>query len=97
MNKTMKVFQSRSFATKVKKLKSNQKGDLDNAVREIFESPRVGTEKKGDLKGIFIHRFKIQGLLYLLAYRFIDDDLELIMFGPHENYYRDLKSYLRNK
>jgi mRNA interferase RelE/StbE len=31
----------------------------------------------------------------LLSYRFIDDDLELIMIGPHENYYRDLKNYLR--
>ena len=96
MKKTMKVFQSRSFAKKVKKLKSNQKEDLDNAVREIIESPCVGTEKKGDLKGIFVHRFKIQGVLYLLAYRFIGDDLELIMVGPHENYYRDLKSHLRS-
>jgi len=25
----------------------------------------------------------------------INDGLELIMIGPHENYYRDLKSYLK--
>lgn len=35
--------------------------------------------------------------MYLLAYRCIkDDSLELIMIGPHENYYRDLKTYLKN-
>ncbi|MBA3017880.1 MAG: type II toxin-antitoxin system RelE/ParE family toxin, partial [Desulfobacteraceae bacterium] len=29
-----------------------------------------------------------------LSYRFVGADLELIMIGPHENYYRDLKNYL---
>nr|WP_287127002.1 hypothetical protein [Desulfobacter sp.] len=33
----------------------------------------------------------------MLAYRFVGDDLELIMIGPHENYYRDLKSYIKSK
>jgi hypothetical protein len=33
----------------------------------------------------------------LLAYRKIGDDLELVMIGPHENYYRDLKQYLKNQ
>lgn len=30
------------------------------------------------------------------AYRIVADGLELIMIGVHENYYRDLKSYLKN-
>ncbi|MEA3436408.1 MAG: type II toxin-antitoxin system RelE/ParE family toxin [Thermodesulfobacteriota bacterium] len=34
---------------------------------------------------------------YLLSYRFAEENLELIMIGPHENYYRDLKSYLKSK
>lgn len=93
----MKIFQSSSFAKKVKKLKSKQKEDLDSAVREIVASPQIGTEKKGDLRGIFVHKFKVQGVLYLLSYRFIGEDLELIMTGPHENYYRDLKSYIKKR
>jgi mRNA interferase RelE/StbE len=93
----MKIFQSSSFAKKVKKLKSQQKEDLDSAVREIISSPQIGVEKKGDLKGIFVHKFKVQGALYLLSYRFVDEDLELIMLGQHENYYRDLKSYLKKR
>ena len=93
----MKIFQSSSFAKKVKKLKNKQKKDLDSAIREIMSSPQIGVEKKGDLKGIFVHKFKLQGVLYLLSYRFLGEDLELIMVGPHENYYRGLKSYLQKR
>ncbi len=60
-----------------------------------MKTPSIGDEKKGDLKGIFIYKFKLGSTTYLLAYRFSEDLLELIMFGPHENYYRDLKSYLK--
>ena len=42
-----------------------------------------------------IHKFKIKNIKDLLPYRMINDGLELIMIGPHENYYRDLKSYLK--
>jgi len=91
----MKIFQSSSFARKAKKFNKQQKADLDTALRVIIENPAVGIEKKGDLKGIFVHKFKIQGLLFLLSYRFISEDLELIMLGSHENYYRDLKTYLK--
>ncbi len=93
----MQIFQSSSFAQKVKKLKSKQKKDLDSAIRGIISSPQIGIEKKGDLRGVCIHKFKVQGVLYLLSYRFVGEDLELIMLGPHENYYRNLKSYLKNR
>lgn len=48
-------------------------------------------EKKGDPRGVFVHKFKIKTTHYLLAYRKVGDDLELAMVGPRENYYRDLK------
>ncbi|MCP4374445.1 MAG: type II toxin-antitoxin system RelE/ParE family toxin [Deltaproteobacteria bacterium] len=93
----MKVFQSSSFSKKVKKFKKNKKEKLDTAVKEIIETPSIGVEKKGDLRGIFVHKFKIQKTLYLLSYRLIEQNLELIMIGAHENYYKDLKSYLKNR
>jgi len=93
----MKVIQSPSFAKRIKKFKKSQKEQLDNQIRLIIENPHEGEEKKGDLKGIFVQKFKIDNLQYLLAYRFKKDLLELIMIGPHENYYRDLKSYLKNR
>ncbi len=66
-------------------------------VKHILEDPTIGTEKKGDLRGIFVHKFKLKTIQYLLAYRIVTENLELIMIGPHENYYRDLSSYLEKR
>jgi len=93
----MKVIQSRSFEKKVKRFKKPDKKILDKQVHKILDNPGIGQEKKGDLRGVFIHKFKIQTIKYLLSYRFVGDALELIMIGPHENYYRDLKTYLKSR
>jgi len=93
----MKIIQSRTFERKVKKFTKAQKKKLDSEIRNILDNLSIGTEKKGDLRGIYVHKFKIHTLQYLLAYRFNKKNLELIMIGPHENYYRDLKSYLKTK
>jgi mRNA-degrading endonuclease RelE of RelBE toxin-antitoxin system len=93
----MKILQSRSFERKIKKFTKSEKKRLDGYIRKIAGNPSIGSEKKGDLRGVYIHKFKIQTLQYLLAYRFVGEDIELIMIGPHENYYRDLKSYLKSR
>ncbi len=93
----MKVFQSSSFGRKVKKFKFEEKRELDDAITAIITNPSIGTEKKGDLKGVFVYKFKLIKTEYLLSYRIVGEDLELITIGPHENYYRDLKSYLKNR
>ena len=93
----MKIYQSRLFEKKVKKMPKGEKDTLDREVRNIAENPTIGEEKKGDLKGVFVHKFKLKTNLYLLSYRKIGVDLELIIIGSHENYYRDLKSYLKSR
>ncbi|MBU4371511.1 MAG: type II toxin-antitoxin system RelE/ParE family toxin [Syntrophaceae bacterium] len=93
----MAIYQSNSFAQKVKKLRKPEKEILDQEVRKIAQNPSIGEEKKGDLTGVFVHKFKTETTQYLLAYRKIGQDLELVMIGPHENYYRDLKQYLKNR
>ena len=93
----MKVIQSPLFERKVKKFKKNQKLSLDEQIRKIIKNPGIGEEKKGDLQGIYVYKFKIHTTEYLLSYRFRDEDLELITIGPHENYYRDLKKYLKSR
>jgi len=93
----MKIYQSRSFEKKVKKMSKSEKGSLDREIKKIAEDPGIGEEKKGDLKGVFVYKFKLKTIQYLLAYRKIGGDLELVMIGPHENYYRDLKQYLKNR
>ena len=91
----MKVLQSRSFERKVKKFSKVQKFQLDKQVKLILEDSTIGIEKKGDLRGIYVHKFKVKTIQYLLAYRIVAEHLELIMIGHHQNYYRDLKKYIK--
>jgi len=91
----MKILQSRSFAKKVKKFSKTEKLQLDDQIKLIIENPNIGTEKKGDLRGIFVHKFKVKTIQYLLAFRHTRETIELIMIGPHENYYRDLKKSIK--
>ena len=74
-----------------------EKKILDREIRRIAENPSLGEEKKGDLRGVRVHKFKLKTSQYLLAYRKVGEDLELVMIGPHENYYRDLKQYLKSR
>jgi hypothetical protein len=49
-----------------------------------------------DLVGVVVHKLNLPNQLYLLAYLVIkEESIELIMLGPHENYYRDLKTNLK--
>ena len=93
----MKIYQSRSFERKIKKFHKNEKASLDEEIKKIIYDPSIGVEEKGDLKGIFVHKIKIKNLLYLLSYQLINDGIELITIGSHENYYRSLKSYLKDR
>ena len=88
----MKLTQAPSFIRTVKKLHPNQKKALDKAVRAISATPSLGQEKVGDLAGIYIYKFKVENLEWLLAYRQQSKNhLKLLVVGPHENFYRDLK------
>jgi len=93
----MKVIQSPLFARNVKKLHNDQKLILDDKIRMILADPGIGNEKKGDLREIFVYKFKIKTDQYLLAYRIKENILELITLGSHENYYRNLKKYVKIK
>ena len=93
----MKIYQSRSFEKKIKRMPRREKEILDQEIRNIADNPSIGVEKKGGLRGIFVHKFKIKTSGYLLAYRITGEHLELVMIGPHENYYRDLENYLKSQ
>lgn len=93
----MKIYQSRIFESKIKRFSKQEKEILDDEIKMIIENPFAGEEKKGDLRGVYIHKFKVKTIQYLLSFRMINDGLELIMIGPHENYYRDLKNYLKRR
>lgn len=96
MAKASIVLQTPAFKKSVKKLKPNQKKDLDFVVKELIENPELGEQKKGELVFLRVHKFKMNKQLTLLGYSFDDGTLilELIALGSHENFYRDIK---RNK
>ncbi len=83
----MKIIQSGIFKRKVKRLKKEEKLQLDEAIRAILKNPNIGDEKKGDLQHVHVSKFQLNTISYLITYRFSEETLELIMLGPHENYY----------
>lgn len=88
----MRVLVTATFERAVKKLHKQQKDALDEAVRAIAGRPDAGEIKVGDLAGVQVYKFRMGALLCLLAYRVLDENtLKLLMVGPHENFYRDLK------
>lgn len=88
-----KIYLSTTFGRKLKKLKKQGKKELDNAVLDIRNDPSIGEGKVGDLLGVFVHKFKINKQLILLSYTYDKSEINLLAFGSHENFYRDLKKY----
>ena len=93
MVKATSVLQTPTFKKAVKKLKANQKSDLDSAIKELMADPTLGEQKKGDSSFLRVHKFKMSKQPTLLGYGFDDGALvlELIALGSHENFYRDIK------
>lgn len=79
-----------------KKLNAKDKGIVDKAVTAIASTPAIGDEKKGDLAGVYVYKFKLNKQQVLLAYRLQPDKFTpaavvLLSLGSHENFYADLK------
>lgn len=88
----MRLLLTASFVRAIKKLHPQQKNELDNALKEIGLDPAIGEAKLGDLLGVRVFKFRLCQQQCLLAYRILDEDsVKLLTFGPHENFYRDLK------
>ena len=90
----MRLYVTPTLERAVKKLHPQQKSDLDEAVRTVASEPERGEAKVGDLLGVRIYKFRSSNQLCMLAYRILDkDSLKLLAFGPHENFYRNLKRH----
>ena len=91
-----KVTATPTFDRAVKKLHTRDKKTVDDAVRQIMTNPEIGEAKKGDLAGVFVHKFKVNKQEVLLSYKLAGsnkspDELILLAVGSHENFYRDMK------
>ncbi|UOD50320.1 type II toxin-antitoxin system RelE/ParE family toxin [Orrella daihaiensis] len=90
-SREIKVIQSAAFARTYKKLYNQQKIKVDDAVQEIVNDPEIGTQKRGDLSGVYVYKFKVQTQEMLLAYEYDPQTRYLLLLGSHENFYRGLK------
>jgi len=80
-----------------KRLPRSLRAEIDRQVDLICENPLAGEQKTADLRDVFVHKFRLAGQLYLLAY-WVDEQektVTLLALGGHENFYRDLKRYMK--
>ena len=100
----MKPSYKRPFAQYVKKAHKPLQLAIEDAVGLVSDSPDIGEPKVGDLAGIRVYKFRFNRQEYLVAYRPPVEDLPLefliidfYQVGSHENFYADLKQYLRQE
>ena len=103
----MKANFKRPFSQYVKKARKPLQLVIEDAVEEICANPAIGEAKLGDLAGIRVYKFKFQRQEYLIAYHppsiesgSPDGEVEFLVIdfyqvGSHENFYDELKRYLR--
>ncbi|WP_201764478.1 type II toxin-antitoxin system RelE/ParE family toxin [Thermacetogenium phaeum] len=84
----------------LKKLKEKPlKAAFQKAVDEILKNPYIGEPKTGDLSGIFCYDIYYNETNYELAYTIIEEDdstIVVILAGTRENFYEELKRYMKN-
>lgn len=54
----MDMQQSLEFRKAYKKLHERTKAVVNDEIRKIIDNPEIGEEKKQDLRGVYVHKFK---------------------------------------
>jgi mRNA-degrading endonuclease YafQ of YafQ-DinJ toxin-antitoxin module len=95
----MRIIAANAFIRFKKKSTKDLQQKIDKQVKQILSDPEIGEQKKADLKGIRVSKFKHNKQLFLLSYEIKDDCLNLYTIGSHENFYKKLKNilYLREE
>ena len=91
----MEIFYKSPFRKFVKKQTRPFQLAIEDEIEKIVQNPEIGTTKKGDLSGFRIYKFIFKLQEILIAYRVTESNIVFYMIGSHENFYRDLKRYLR--
>jgi len=93
------VSYSRAAEKYLKKIKDKQlRTTFKAAIDKLKIDPYIGTQKVGDLRGIFGYDVKYSGINYELAYRIYEENNRLIVVilaGTRENFYDELKRLLK--
>ena len=103
-NQIMKSNFKRPFAQYVKKAHKPLQLAIQDEVEVVCEAPQIGEAKVGDLAGIRVYKFRFNRQEYLIAYRAPNEDaplefliIDFYQVGVHENFYAELKQYLRQE
>jgi len=69
-----------------------------NAIDNLSANPYIGSQKTGDLKGIYGYDVRHMGTNYEIAYRIYEENEKLvvvILTGTRENFYEELKRLVK--
>ncbi len=91
----MNVLYKSAFRRFVKKQTKAFQLAIEDEVEIILKKPEAGESKKGDLAGFRVYKFIFQRQEYLIAYKIHGNDIIFYMIDTHENFYRELKRYIR--
>ena len=90
----MEIVYKSHFKGFVKKQHRGFQLAIEDAIDRVKADPASGKEKTGDLAGFLVYKFAFKGREYLIAYR-LEKARLVCMMGTHENFYRDLKRYIK--
>lgn len=89
---------SSKFNRVKKRLPAKLRHEIDKHVKRICDDPSLSDLETDDLAGIRVCKFGFMGQLYVLAHE-ANHDAKIVYIhavGGHENFYRDLKKYLKS-
>ncbi len=89
----IEVFISRVFEKALDKMDEETLGLVEDEIEAIIDNPEIGTQKKGDISYLYVHKFKVHSQQLLLGYSWQQGELHLYLLniGSLENFYRDIK------
>lgn len=83
----------------IKKIKDKKlKGKIKDALIKLSENPYIGQAKKGDLSGIYGYDVYYNKTNYEISYKIYEVDnkkIIVILIGTRENFYKELKKYIK--
>ena len=91
----METFYKPPFRKFIKKQARPLQLSIEDEIEKILENPALGETKKGDLQGFRVHKFAFKKQRLLIAYKVLVNEILFYMVEPHENFYRNLKKYLK--